>query len=303
MHSMTGFGAGDSEQGNSHYRCEIKSLNSRYLDVSVRLPKFLNPWEAAIIKAVKAKIKRGKVEVSFDLQLEKTSSLDVAVNLNAANQYLEAHQKLASLLQDNQAPALPLYRLMKLEGVLDVQNSRPDDTLKHEKGLISATEQALASLLAARSEEGEQLKSALQKLVAEVKKSTVEIQEMSPKIREEALSQARERLVELIEKVTEDPKIAGSAATDTRLLSELAIYSDKIDIDEELTRLLAHCETFQETIHMEEAIGRKLDFICQEMHREVTTLSNKMTHISIARKSVDLKQIIERIRQQVQNIE
>tara|TARA_B100001094_G_scaffold281142_1_gene292424 strand:- start:74 stop:832 length:759 start_codon:yes stop_codon:yes gene_type:complete len=251
---------------------------------------------------VKAKLSRGKVEVSFDLQLSPSEAPGLEADLTRAKQYLLAHEQLSKLYEKQLEP-LPAKDLILMDGVIKNLASPANTAESQQKGVEASITLALDNLLLTRQSEGQKLKSALNILLSEAVDTINDISELTPQVQEDVVRTTRQRIEDLFNRFSSETAAISEYLSEGRIVSEAAIIADKMDIDEELTRLKTHCQVFEETLEKNSQIGRKLDFICQEMHREVNTVSNKINHIRISQHSVKLKQSIERIRQQVQNIE
>ena len=302
--SMTGFGSSSYSSPTDTYVCEIKTLNSRFLDINVRLPKVLAALEPEVIELIKVKMTRGKVEVVYDVSSQNLKSRPLEINLSIAQQYLDFHQDLSSLTPSADARPLSPTDLLKLDGVL--QQTPPNRTeliREHREGIMTATKKALDTVVTGRKVEGNKLEVALSQLLEDLDSNRKQIESLLPTIRKDLLENTKKRLGNLMELVPPESTSPIDKISEDRVLSEVFIVIDKMDIAEELTRLEAHSEEFRSSMNEGTAIGRKLDFICQELHREVNTVTNKMTHMSVAKVSMSTKQIIERLRQQVQNIE
>lgn len=302
--SMTAFGLGETTSNDFQYRCEVKTLNARFLDINVRMPRYLSALERDIIQVCKQQLKRGKVEIAFDLSASNGSQGLAQLNEAAVLHYHAIGQRIATLVGD-QPKALSVYEYLRLEGVLETLNKdSAEDLIKlHQQGLIKSLELALEQINQAREAEGQALAEALREIIASISKDRQEIARQGEEIQKQIYQQYRKRLENLIKNLAEVGQTVSKQLPEDRLLTEVAILTDKSDIDEELTRLATHEQEFLNTLATEGEVGRKLDFLCQEMHREVNTMSNKLTHTSVAKHTLAIKQSIERLRQQVQNIE
>ncbi|MFW7379485.1 MAG: YicC/YloC family endoribonuclease [Oligoflexus sp.] len=304
INSMTAFGVGETTRDDYHYRCEVKTLNARFLDVNVRLPRTLNALERDITQFVKKALKRGKVDISFDLSVANTSHRLGQLNEAAVLHYQALAEKVASLL-GNQPKPLTIYEILRLDGVLDSHTKETtDDMLKHHRdGFLQSLDAALRQIADARKVEGQALEQALREILKGISQDRQAIAVQSEEVQKQIYQQYRKRLENLIKNLGETGQTVSKQLPEERLLTEVAILTDKSDIDEELTRLATHEQEFIKTLQAESEVGRKLDFLCQEMHREVNTMSNKSTHTTIAKHTLAIKQAVERLRQQVQNIE
>ena len=302
--SMTGFGSSSYSGTTDTYVCEIRTLNSRFLDVNIRLPKVLAALEPEVIELIKAKMTRGKVEVVYDVSSQNLKSRPLEINLSIAQQYLDFHQNLSSLTPSPEARPLSATDLLKLDGVLQQTPPNRTELIKeHREGIMTATTEALDAVVTERQVEGSKLETALEQLLEGLDNNRKQIESLLPTIRKGLLENTKKRLKNLMELVPPERTSPIDKISEDRVLSEVFILIDKMDIAEELTRLEAHSAEFRSSMNEGATNGRKLDFICQELNREINTVTNKMTHMSVAKVSMSTKQIIERLRQQVQNIE
>ncbi len=309
LRSMTAFGAGESTQGDVRYRCEIKTLNSRFIDTNVRIPRYLNAIETEIIAKTKAALIRGKVDISFDIVTPSTTERLPRFNQAAMDYYLGICMQTQQMLQSKSGEkthALPeISQLLRLEGVLEpLQHDSPEATIKkHRAGLLQSLENALAEVNKTRANEGSSLKKALQEIVQNLGQDRQALMKKADEMQIALFAQYKKRLDQLMERIGETGQKVKDLVPDERLVSELVVLTDKSDIAEELTRLEIHEREFLKLLDQGDDVGRKLDFMCQEMHREVNTMSNKLTAVEASQHTLSMKQAIERIRQQVQNIE
>ncbi|MBC7659225.1 MAG: YicC family protein [Chitinophagaceae bacterium] len=303
LKSMTAFGSGELSTANTQYRCEIRTLNSRFCDISIKLPRSLLALEPQLLALVKAHVQRGKIDVFFDLsQTDKASHLP-KLNEAAVHHYLGLAAELSRLSPE--LTPLSQFEVLRLEGTLETGPSIPGDTYvtNHEENLRAVIEIALDRVSKQRAGEGAVLKTALIKLVDAMRFDREAILAKREIIQSALFDSYKKRLDRLLGLLDESVPDISTLIPDERLLTELAILTDRADIEEELTRLKAHEDEFLRILNSEDEAGRKLDFLCQEMHREVNTISNKLTQLDVATHSLTLKQTIERLKQQVQNIE
>jgi uncharacterized protein (TIGR00255 family) len=304
IQSMTAFGMGETSSTDYHYRCEIKTLNSRFVDVNLRLPRALNALETDIIATCKRRLKRGKVDVSLDVTAQNVGARLPQLNEDAVRHY----QSLANRLQNlagEKSRHLSIYEYLRLDGVLETHTREAvDDIIKlHRDGVINSLNQALDQVIEGRRKEGQALAKAMKELLQTIGKERQVIASQSETLQSQIYQQYRKRLENLLKNLGETGHSITQQLPDDRLLAEVAILTDKSDIAEELTRLATHEQEFSKTLEQEGEVGRKLDFLCQEMHREINTVSNKLNHSSVTSNTLAIKQTVERLRQQVQNIE
>lgn len=302
LKSMTAFGSGELTTAKTQYRCEIRTLNSRFTDISIKLPRSLIALESQITALVKTHIQRGKVDVFLDLtQLEKTSHLP-KLNEDAVRYYVQMSKTLQTLGAEK---LLSQAEILKLEGTLESLGSVSGEAYiaEHHPHIKSVVEIALGRVTLQRASEGSVLKDALSKLVDSMRTDREAILSKREGIQVALFETYKKRLERVLGLVKDQVPDLKSILPDERFVAEVAVLIDRADIEEELTRLKAHEDEFLRIMNNEEEAGRKLDFLCQEMHREVNTISNKLTQLDVATHSLSLKQTIERLKQQVQNIE
>lgn len=312
--SMTAYGFGEAAQGSVTYASEIRSLNSRFLEVNVRLPRQLIPLEVEVINHVKSQLKRGKVDVFLDIVKGGGVKDLPQLDHDAVAHYAEVVTKLRGTLAAKgiapQHELSSLYEILRLEGVLSsdsrsrLRGEESADT--HRDAVFKAVGVALEKLKAARLKEGAALAAALRDLCQQLRASARQVEQKRGPIADSLQKTYLKRLTQVLGTVQKAAQDSGGEAIkidDGRLLAEIAILLDKSDIEEEVTRLSTHIDEFERLLQAEDAPGRKLDFLCQEMHREVNTISNKLVQTDVSQHTIEMKQAIERIRQQVQNLE
>ena len=290
MYSMTGYGKGDYRKDGIELTVEIKSVNNRFLDLTIKSPRVFACYEDIIRARVRESISRGHVDLFVSYTDKRERNKNFYVDLGLAKAYAGAAQSLKEAfpaLQDdvNLSFYLRLPDVVKQE---DVQGE--DEELKN--ALICALELAIENLCKMRLAEGERLKADLLARVQTISALREEIALRAPLVAEEYRKKMTERIQELLE----------GKADETRILTEAAIFSDKCNIDEELTRLSSHIAEFYSIIK-EKLIGRKLDFLVQEFNRECNTICSKSNDSQVTRSALAMKNEIEKIREQIQNIE
>lgn len=289
--SMTGFGRGDSQQGERRCTVEIKAVNHRYFDVSVKLPKKLGFFEAAIRTYLKREIQRGKVDVFLtyeDLTEENTA---LKYNEALAAEYLKYYRRMAETfgLQDD----LCVSDLGRCPDVLSMGEQTVD-----EEEIWALLETALGGALRqfneSRAREGEALAGDILEKLDGMKANVETIEERFPQI----VSAYREKLTDKVHELLEDTQI-----DESRLAAEVVLFADKICTDEETVRLKSHIDGMRAELEKGGGVGRKLDFIAQEMNREANTILSKANDLQTTDRAIELKTEIEKIREQIQNIE
>lgn len=292
LKSMTGYGKGEASNSGFRIKAELKSVNHRYLDITVKLPRYLIYLEESIKKLIKEKLGRGKVDVFINLDFESISSLEVKVDIPLAMSFKNALSDLKDQLQieDN----IRLGNILSIPDVIKTEKRDLDEASVWET-LRSAVDSALSQLVVMRESEGQQLKLDMLEKLRTIEDITSEVKIRSPLVVEEYKRKLNERIASLLEEPT--------MIDQDRLAMEVAIYADKSSIDEELIRMNSHIAQFRSIIEEDGAVGRKLDFLIQEFNREVNTIGSKSSDSIIVNKVVELKSEIEKIREQVQNIE
>ena len=291
MLSMTGYGKGEYIQGGLEMTVEIKTVNNRYLDVSVKAPRIFAAYEDVIRTTVRKKLTRGHADVFVSVKDKRERPTALSVDLALAKAYISAAQAL-------KAEAPDLHDDITLSSVLrypEVLKQEDVQSLDEEltKGLEIALNGALDKLNEMRAVEGQKLKDDMLARVETIENLVAEIATRAPMIAQEYREKLTARVKEYLE---------GAQIEESRLLTEVAVFTDKSNIDEELTRLRSHIEQFR-SIAEEGIVGRKLDFLVQEFNREANTTCSKSNDVTITRAGLALKNEIEKIREQVQNLE
>jgi uncharacterized protein (TIGR00255 family) len=291
IYSMTGYGGAKGEAAGLSISVELKSVNNRFLDTSVRLPRNYLFAEEGIKSAVGAHISRGKVDVFVTLDGSGADTLDVVVNKPLVKSYLEA---LRTISEELDVPlSVDALSISRFSDVLSVEKKEADTSVIGE-GILSVLEQALAEYDAMRQREGAKLAEDIENRLETVERLVSEVEERSPQTVEEYRNKLTAKITEVLESKTVDEQ---------RILTEAAIFADKIAVDEETVRLRSHISQLREMLKVGSPIGRKMDFLIQEFNREANTIGSKCSDADIAKKVVDLKSEIEKIREQIQNIE
>ena len=289
--SMTGFGRCEISEGDRKMTVEMKSVNHRYLDVAVKMPKKLNYFESAIRSLLKTYIQRGKVDVFITYEDLSEANAVLRYNQALAAEYLKYLNQMAEefhLEQDVKVSALSRYpEVLVME---EVQEDEEELWKLLEKAVKGACEQFVET----RIREGENLKRDLLIKLDELLEHVAYVEERSPQI----VAEYREKLTEKVKELLADTQMEES-----RIAAEVTIYADKICVDEEIVRLKSHIKHTKETLEKEDSVGRKLDFIAQEMNREANTILSKASDLETSNHAIELKTEIEKVREQIQNIE
>ena len=289
--SMTGFGRGEVSDDGRTWIAEVRTVNHRFLDQRVVLPRLFAALEEPAKKLVAAALDRGRVDVTFSLQGVSTAVPQLVVNESVAGQY---HRCLQQLIRDyGLNPAICLTDMLTFRDVVSLEEQRPD--LDTEWQLISqALVAALRDCDIMREQEGQSLQTDLLNRLEKFEAIVDQIQQQIPVVQLQRQADLRSRVGKLLDGIDLDP---------IRLAQETAIMADKSDVTEEITRLGSHMAQFRAFLVSDEPVGRRLDFLLQEFLREVNTLSSKIASASIAHLGVEMKNEIEKLREQVQNIE
>jgi uncharacterized protein (TIGR00255 family) len=288
--SMTGYGRAKLSKDDREYQIEIKSVNHRYLDISVRIPKQLSYLEETIKKEIAKKVKRGKIDVFVTFENNSLEGKEIKINTELAKAYIDELKKLAE--KENILSDIQVTEISKYPDVLNIQSNQDDEKITKE--VLETITIATDNLVQMRETEGNKISEDLLKRLNTINKKVEEIAKLSTGLIEEYVVKLEERIKEILKNQEIDK---------TRLAQEVVIYADKCSIEEEVTRLNSHISQFKNLLNSDEAIGKKLDFIIQEMNRETNTIGSKANNLEITNGVIDIKTEIENIREQVQNIE
>lgn len=288
--SMTGYGRAKLSKDDREYQIEIKSVNHRYLDISVRIPKQLSYLEETIKKEIAKKVKRGKIDVFVTFENNSLEGKEIKINTELAKAYIDELKKLAE--KENILSDIQVTEISKYPDVLNIQSNQDDEKITKE--VLETITIATDNLVQMRETEGNKISEDLLKRLNIINKKVEEIAKLSTGLIEEYVVKLEERIKEILKNQEIDK---------TRLAQEVVIYADKCSIEEEVTRLNSHISQFKNLLNSNEAIGKKLDFIIQEMNRETNTIGSKANNLEITNGVIDIKTEIENIREQVQNIE
>lgn len=290
--SMTGFGRGEYNDGVHNFLVEIKTLNHRYNDIVVKMPKHLNYIEDNIKKTIKEVINRGRVEVYVGLEYEDDNNWEVQVNTTLAKSYKEALDTIVKELEIDQE--ITLKDIIQLPDLIKVERQK-DDEDRLWICLQTALNAALESVLKMRIAEGKELEKDIRNRVLTISDLLASIENRSNLVVEEYKIKLKERAEELID--------CEYKIDECKLENEVVFFADRSNITEELVRFSSHINQTIECLNSNEPVGRKLDFLIQEMNREVNTIGSKSCDIEIAQAVVEIKSELEKIREQIQNIE
>ena len=289
--SMTGYGRAVETVNGREFTVEIRSVNNRYLDCTAKLPRSFSFAEEAVKAAVKAAVSRGKVDVYISVRSETEADVQVTLNKPVVEGYLAAMRQMVS--DYGVTDDISVSTLSRMSDVFVVDKPKADeDQLKAD--LLSVVEKALLAYDAMRVTEGLALENDLRSRANTILELVAQVEELNPK----TVSDYRKRLEEKMREVLENKSI-----DESRILTEAAIFADKVAVDEETVRLRSHLEQMDAMLAGSGGIGRKLDFLLQEMNREANTTGSKCSDVKVARVVVDIKAELEKIREQTQNIE
>jgi uncharacterized protein (TIGR00255 family) len=290
--SMTGFGRAECQDADYSYKAEIRSVNNRFIDITTRLPKAFMGIELPLKKLIKSHCARGSINITVTIinSNDTAGEWEIKPNLALATQYVKALKEIQTSLglEGN-------IHLDSLVGFRDVMKVEPVsvDTAK-ESLLFSMVESAITSLKKMREEEGTYLKQDLVERINSIKKYLAQLERRQPEVIQEYKARLKEKIKLLNDGIDMD---------DTRLAEETAILADRCDITEEITRLSSHLNQFTKLFESTEPVGRKLEFITQEINREINTIGSKSNDTQLANMVIEMKSSLEKIREQLQNIE
>ncbi len=291
VRSMTGFGRAEVVENNKRYTVELKSVNHRYLDLSVKTPRALSCLDGNVRSEIKKYLSRGKVDVYISYENLSESEAELKYNHDLASKYAAFVKEISE--EFGLENDLRATRLASFPDVFEVIEEN-DDEDELWAGLKKAVDGACEKMVEARTAEGENLVKDLIPKLDNLLSVVDFIQERSPRIVDEYREKIYTRVKEILGDNTPD---------EGRLLTEVTVFADKVCVDEEIVRLRSHIETMKKELSGNSDVGRKLDFIAQEMNREANTTLSKTTDLEISNKGIELKTEIEKIREQIQNIE
>ena len=290
IRSMTGYGKGSLNLEGREYQIEIKSVNHRYLDINIKMPRTLSYLEETVKKEISEKIKRGKIDVFVTFENNSQEGRNIKINKELAKIYINQLKELAQ--EENISSNIEVIDIAKFPEILTIKIDEEDEKIKNE--ITQATKEATDKIVEMKSIEGQKI---AQDLLARIEKIENKIEEISKKstgLIEEYVVKLEERIKQILKDQEIDP---------SRLAQEVVIYADKCSIQEEVTRLNSHISQFKMLLNSNEAIGKKLDFIIQEMNRESNTIASKSVKLEITNLVIEIKTELEDIREQIQNIE
>ena len=291
MRSMTGYGRASLEKENRNYQIEMKSVNHKYSDITIKLPKTLTYLEDKMKKQIGASISRGKVDVFVTFENNSGEGKDIIVNHEMVKKYMDAFYTLA---EENQlALSIPVTEVIKLPEVLSVQTIKTkEDVIEQE--VMACLQEAIQHFVEMREVEGNKIKEDLLGRVEQVEKEILKFSEYSAGLVEEYVVKLRQRVKDMLQL---------DEIEESRIAQEAVIFADRTSIEEEVTRLKSHVMQMKNLLEEKKPVGKKMDFLIQEMNREVNTIGSKSANLEITNLVIDLKTMLEDIREQIQNIE
>ena len=288
--SMTGYGKSNLSINSREYQVEIKTVNHKYIDTNIRMPRTISYLEEDIRKLITSKLKRGKVDISITFENYSKDGNDIRINTELAKMYIENLRKLAE--EENLSSNIDVTEITKLHDVLTIKSNLDEKQIKEE--LLQVVEDAINQLIDMRKNEGKRISEDILAKISQVEEKKDEIFALSTGLIDEYVVKLEARIKEILRTEELDK---------SRLMQEVVIYADKCSVEEEITRLKSHIGQLRSLIDSDEPSGKKMDFLIQEMNRETNTIGSKANNLEITNRVVDIKTILEDIREQIQNIE
>ena len=288
--SMTGYGKSSLSINSREYQVEIKTVNHKYIDTNIKMPRIISYLEEEIRKTISSKIKRGKIDVSINFENYSKDGNDIKINTELAKIYIQNLRKLAE--EENLSADIQVTDITKMPDVLIIKNVLDEHIIKEE--IKQVLNDAIEQLLVMREKEGIKISEDILNKLGQIENKVEEIFSLSTGLIEEYVVKLEARVKEIL-KTEEIDK--------SRLMQEIVIYADKCSVEEEITRMRSHISQLRELIKTDEPTGKKMDFIIQEMNRETNTIGSKANKLEITDRVVAIKTILEDIREQIQNVE
>ena len=305
---MTGYGRGEATHDDTSFHAEVKTWNSRFVDVNVRLPHTFASLENRIATLVKERIGRGKVDVNVGMDGAGCSLRTAKLNANTMSHYFTLLKTVknaaaAELEGFTLSSNVNVTDILGWQGVVDSSSASATDAGGHDESIVACVENAIREVILCREKEGMALHRTLVEILGNLAGNVQSIDRIKHDLQNELYDTYHKRLDALLVQLGSSGQKVTKVLPEDRLLAEVAILTDKADISEEIARLDAHVREFGHLLDKGGDVGRKLDFLCQELHREANTISSKVVNIKVSHDILDMKQNIEKLRQQVQNIE
>ena len=291
LRSMTGFGRGRFQNDSREYIVEIKSVNNRYSDISIKIPRSISFLEENVKKMIATAISRGKVEVFITFINNSEKGKSIQINRELAKIYIDEMKKLSA--ETDISCNINITDIIKMPDILTISIDQEDEELIASE-LSQCTENAINAFIQMREVEGQKIKEDLQKRISFISEKIDKISTISTGLVKEYIEKLEKRVNELLK-----PNVVDEA----RLAQEVVIYSDKCSVEEEITRMKSHIAQFIHLLDEDKSNGKRIDFLIQEMNRETNTIGSKANNLEITNHVVDIKTEIENIREQIQNIE
>ncbi len=291
MKSMTGYGKGEASNESRKVTIEIKSVNNRFLDINTRFPKSLSYVEDTVKKQIQEVVKRGTLDVYYTYEVTGDTDKVVEADIPLAGEYLAAMRTVKDELGlPDDITAMSVLRMPDVLTVTAAEDDREEIKALFEK----AAKEAVASLDAMRVIEGRSAKTDLAKLVGNIITSLKSVITRAPLVVVDYRDKLSKRIAELLDQ---------PAADETRIATEVAVFADKCDINEEISRLTSHIDQFTKALESGEPQGRRLDFLSQEMNREINTMGSKANDLELSKLVIEMKNELEKIKEQIRNVE
>ena len=288
---MTGFGRAKLEKNNRIYQVEMKSVNHKYSDITIKLPRTLSYLEENIKKEVSSNIARGKIDIFVSFENYSEEGKEIIINQELVKEYMKQFTALAE--QNNLSLNIPVTEITKLPEVLTLKETEEsEDAIKQE--LLECLQEAIIHFNDMREQEGNKIKEDLLKRIQKIEEKVEKISEYSTRLVEEYVVKLEQRIKELLKTDVVD---------EARLAMEVVLYADKCSVEEEVTRLRSHILQFKNMLEETKPVGKKIDFLLQEMNRETNTIGSKSGSLDITNLVINIKTELEDIREQIQNIE
>ncbi len=292
LRSMTGFGAGEASSGDVTVVVELRSVNNRFRDIQLRAPREYMALEARIHKVLKEPFARGRIDAVVHRKVMRGGRVVVA-DQSLADEYARVINHLSEGMVGFMAREVPLTFILAQEGVLRVTESEADVLVEWDV-VEAALNAAVVDLSQMREAEGRAMYADLSHHLADLRRLVAEVEAVSLGVNERIRQRLEQRMTRLLGEHRADP---------TRILQEAALLADKSDVSEEVTRLRSHCDQFAEALESDDSVGRRLDFLLQEMNREINTIGSKAAEHPISHRVVDMKSVLEKMREQAANVE
>ncbi len=291
MKSMTGFGRAKLEKNNRIYQVEMKSVNHKYSDITIKLPRTLSYLEENVKKEVSSNIARGKIDIFVSFENYSEEGKEIVINQELVKEYMKQFTLLAK--QNNLSLNIPVTEITKLPDVLTLKETEEsEDVIKQE--LLECLQEAIIHFNNMREQEGNKIKEDLLKRIQKIEEKVEKISEYSTRLVEEYVVKLEQRIKELLKTDVVD---------EARIAMEVVLYADKCSVEEEVTRLRSHILQFKNMLEETKPVGKKIDFLLQEMNRETNTIGSKSGSLDITNLVINIKTELEDIREQIQNIE